>query len=154
MNAVREREKKRDEKIGNAIALGVLGIAVGVLVGASGGSNCYACASAGGAIAGSATSVAFQMAVTAAEEAEADTEIHKAALEELGQSLAADLELTVVRVKGETVELTGTAEAKFQEWRKILRQIYEREVPPVQPANPEPANPETVMPSKEGAFQI
>ena len=149
MNAVREREKKRDEKIGQSIALGVLGIAVGVLVAAAGGSNCYSCASAGGAIAGSATNVAFQMAVKAADDAEADTEIHKAALEELGQSLAADVELTLVQVKGETVELRGTAEAKFREWRKILRQIYEREVGPIQPIDPKIG-----FPSEEGAFRM
>jgi hypothetical protein len=149
MNAVREREQKRDEKIGQAIALGVLGIAVGVLVGAAGGSNCYTCASAGGSIAGSATTIAFQMAVRAADEAEADTEIHKAALEELGQSLAADVEVTMVQVKGETIELKGTAEAKFREWRRILRQIYEREVGPVLPADQK-----IVMPNENGALQM
>ena len=143
MNAVREREQKRDAKIGQAIALGVLGIVVGAIAGSAGGSSCYSCASAGGSIAGSATTIALQMAVKAAEEAESDTEIHKAALEELGQSLAADVEITLVQIKGETIELKGTAEAKFREWRRILRQIYEREVRPVQPADPE-----IVMPSE------
>ncbi len=136
MNTVRAREKKRDERIAQSVMLGILGIAVGTVVAAGGGKRCYGCASVGGAVAGSAVSVAFQMAVKAAEEAEAETEINKAALEELGQSLAADAELTVVRVEGKTVELRGTAKAKYREWRKILRQIYQREVGPIQPAEP------------------
>ncbi len=93
-------------------------------------------------------SAAFQMATKAAEEAEAETEINKAALEELGESLAADAELTVVRVEGKAVELRGTAKAKYREWRKILRQIYEREVGPIQPADFE-----IVEPSEQGVLQ-
>lgn len=127
INAVRDLEDKRDEKIGSAMALGIVGILVGVAVGAAGGKNCYGCASAGGAIAGVAASKAMEFAIEAAEEAEQDTEIHKAALEELGQSLSADLELTVLEIEGETIELQGTADAKFRQWREILREIYERE---------------------------
>ncbi len=149
MNAVREREQKRDAKIGQAIALGVLGIVVGAIAGSAGGSSCYSCASAGGSIAGSATTIALQMAVKAAEEAESDTEIHKAALEELGQSLAADVEITLVQIKGETIELKGTAEAKFREWRRILRQIYEREVGPVRSMDRK-----IVVPNEDGALQM
>ena len=137
INAVRDREDKRDDKIGQAIGLGLTGIILGVAIGAAGGKNCRSCGTAGGVIAGVAASTALDVAIRAAEEAEQDTEIHKAALEELGQSLAADLELTVVEIEGETIELQGTADAKYQQWREILREIYEREVgvPSVEDAN-------------------
>ena len=148
MNAVREREKKRDEKVAQAVMLAIVGIVAGTAVAAGGGNQCYTCGSAGGAVAGAAVSAAFQMATKAAEEAEAETEINKAALEELGESLAADAELTVVRVEGKAVELRGTAKAKYREWRKILRQIYEREVGPIQPADFE-----IVEPSEQGVLQ-
>jgi hypothetical protein len=33
----------------------------------------------------------------------------------------------VVQVQGETMRLTGTAEAQYESWRKLLRDIYETE---------------------------
>ncbi len=32
-----------------------------------------------------------------------------------------------LQVQGETMRLTGTAEAQFESWRKLLRDIYETE---------------------------
>ncbi|MCK5604131.1 hypothetical protein KAR91_19745 [Candidatus Pacearchaeota archaeon] len=56
-----------------------------------------------------------------------EAEINKAALEELGESFAADVEPTVLKVEGETVELTGSAEAKYQQWREVLGKLYQIE---------------------------
>jgi hypothetical protein len=53
----------------------------------------------------------------------AELEIHKAALEELAESFGADVTELVVDVDGKTVELKGSAEAQFQQWRALLRQI-------------------------------
>ena len=33
----------------------------------------------------------------------------------------------VLQVQGETMRLTGTAEAQYESWRKLLREIYETE---------------------------
>jgi hypothetical protein len=33
----------------------------------------------------------------------------------------------VVEVQGESMRLTGTAEAQYESWRKLLRDIYETE---------------------------
>ena len=67
----------------------------------------------------------------ASEQAAADTQIHKATLEEAGQSLVAEVKPIVVDVEGETVELTGTVEAKFQQWRDVIKKIHDREVGPI-----------------------
>jgi hypothetical protein len=33
----------------------------------------------------------------------------------------------VVDVEGKTLQLTGTAEEQFQEWRRLLKELYENE---------------------------
>jgi hypothetical protein len=53
----------------------------------------------------------------------AELEMHKAALEELAESFGADVTQLVVDVDGKTVELTGSAEAQFEQWRALLRRI-------------------------------
>ena len=57
----------------------------------------------------------------------AEAKIHKQALEELAGSLEAEVRPMVVDVEGTTVELTGSAEAQYDEWRRLLREIYESE---------------------------
>ena len=101
----------------------------GVALGSSG--NCYSCTAAGGAIIGTSIQLALQQSIRASEQAAADTQIHKATLEEAGQSLVAEVKPIVVDVEGETVELTGTVEAKFQQWRDVIKKIHDREVGPI-----------------------
>ena len=50
--------------------------------------------------------------------------IHRAGIEELSESFSADLETVVVEFEGKQVELTGTVEEQFQQWRELLRKIY------------------------------
>jgi hypothetical protein len=54
-------------------------------------------------------------------------EIHKDAIRELGESFAAETAPLVVNVEGQTVELTGSAEQQFQQWRDLLGEIYATE---------------------------
>ena len=54
-------------------------------------------------------------------------EIHKDAIRELGESFAAETAPLVVNVEGQTVELTGSAEQQFQQWRQMLGEIYAAE---------------------------
>lgn len=126
MNSIRELEEKRNEETGKAVGLAIAGIIAGAVI----SSQCRDCGSVGGAVAGSATSAALQLALKANEQASEDAKIHKAALEELGQSLAADVKPTIIDVEGQTVELKGTAEAKFAQWRQVIKKLYEREVGP------------------------
>ena len=53
--------------------------------------------------------------------------MHAAAVEELGKSLERDVEPRVVAIEDRTVTLSGSAEAQFREWQKLLRQIYAEE---------------------------
>jgi len=56
-----------------------------------------------------------------------ETDIHKAAIEELGDSFASDTRPMTVEVEGKTIELSGSAEAQYAEWRTLLRDIYSSE---------------------------
>jgi len=53
----------------------------------------------------------------------AESKIHKAALEELSESFGADVSQLIVDVDGKVVELKGSAEEQFQQWRALLREI-------------------------------
>lgn len=148
VNAVRKLDEKRNEKIARAVGIGLAGLAVGILVGSAGGRDCYACASAGGSVAGAAAGAAVTLAIQATKQAEEEAEIHKVALQELGESLAEDLKVTTVQLEGETVELKGSAEAKFNQWRGILKKIYDREVGARQPADATSIGPASINPAE------
>ncbi len=64
--------------------------------------------------------------------------IHSDAIRELGESFQADVTPMLVEVEGQTMKLTGSAEAQYQEWRGLLQQIYLTETGfvPVEPAPP------------------
>jgi hypothetical protein len=65
-----------------------------------------------------------------------ETKIHRDVIEELSLSFSSEAEPLVIEVVGETVRLTGTAEEKYQQWRKMLREIYASETGfPVAPEN-------------------
>ena len=54
-------------------------------------------------------------------------DIHREEIKELSESFVAEAAPLVVQVEGETMRLTGTAEAQYEAWRKMLRDIYESE---------------------------
>lgn len=56
-----------------------------------------------------------------------ETKLHKDALEELDTSLNAEIAPLVIDVEGRVVELTGSVEEQYVEWRRILREIYQAE---------------------------
>ena len=53
--------------------------------------------------------------------------IHREEIKELSESFVAEAAPMVLQVRGETMRLTGTAEAQYESWRKLLREIYEAE---------------------------
>ena len=55
------------------------------------------------------------------------------ALKEAGAGFNAEAEPLVVEVEGQTRRLTGTAEARYKEWRRLLREIYAAETGAVLP---------------------
>jgi hypothetical protein len=51
-------------------------------------------------------------------------EIHEEAIRELGTSFESEVKPLVVDVDGEAVELTGSAEVQYADWRRLLKSIY------------------------------
>ena len=56
-----------------------------------------------------------------------EKQLHIAALEELSVGFDAELEPMVVEIDGIQHRFTGTAEAQYEEWRELLRQIFQDE---------------------------
>jgi len=53
--------------------------------------------------------------------------IYRAEIGELSESFIAEAAPLTVRVEGETRRLTGTAEAQYESWRKLIKDIYQIE---------------------------
>ncbi len=98
--------------------LGVLGILGAIAYEGSGGDNVGV---TGTMIQGGFMGI--QSGLTRREEAK----MHAEALREVGESFDAEAEPMVVELEGQTRRLTGSAEERFREWRRLLREIYARE---------------------------
>ena len=61
-------------------------------------------------------------------------------LKQLGESFQSEVQPMVVEVEGRTLQLKGTAEEQYHEWRRLLKELYENETGlPVQQPPPAPA---------------
>lgn len=56
-----------------------------------------------------------------------EVKMHSDSLKQLGESFQAEVQPMVVEVEGRTVQLRGTAEEQYQEWRRLLKELYETE---------------------------
>lgn len=56
-----------------------------------------------------------------------EASIHRESIEELGVSFSSETRPLVIEVEGKTVELTGSAEAQYDQWRVLMGQIYASE---------------------------
>ena len=61
-------------------------------------------------------------------EKRAESNIHSLALEELGQSLDAEITPRVIELEDRTVRLTGNVEDQYDQWRELLADIYAAEL--------------------------
>ena len=61
-------------------------------------------------------------------ERRAEAKIHSLALEELGQSLEAEITPQVIELEDRTVQLSGTIDDQYSQWREILSDIYAAEI--------------------------
>ncbi len=57
----------------------------------------------------------------------AEANLHKDSISELADSFSSEAADMVVNVRGQTRRLTGSAEAQYDQWRKLLHEIYEAE---------------------------
>ena len=99
---------------------GVLGIVGGVAI--AGKSNNSAVRTVG-----SAAAVGGLYALKQSYDTYQQAKIHEEALKELASSFDAEVKPIVVEVEGEVVKLTGSLEAQYAEWRRMMRDIYESE---------------------------
>ena len=63
----------------------------------------------------------------------AESNIHSLALEELGQSLDAEITPRVIELEDRTVRLTGNVEDQYDQWRELLADIYAAELAALEP---------------------
>jgi len=61
-------------------------------------------------------------------ETRAEAQIHIEALEEIGQSLEAEITPRVIELEDRTVMLSGSVEDQYAQWRDILAELYRNEV--------------------------
>jgi len=57
----------------------------------------------------------------------AEVKMHGDSLRQLGESFQAEVQPMVVEVEGRTLQLRGTADEQYHEWRRLLRELYENE---------------------------
>ncbi|UTW44135.1 hypothetical protein KFE80_06875 [bacterium SCSIO 12696] len=111
-------EKLRKSSINRGI-IGGLAIVGGILAaGSDNGSS-----QLGGLVAAGAGGVLLKDALGRRQEAQT----HVDALVELGSSLEVDIEPQVIDLEDRTITLTGNVETQYEEWKKLLQQIYEQE---------------------------
>ena len=61
-------------------------------------------------------------------EKRAETDIHVQTLEELTLSLESEIEPQVIELEDRSITLTGSVRDQYDQWRELLRQIYQAEV--------------------------
>ena len=53
-----------------------------------------------------------------------EAKIYQESLKESGADFDAQAKPLVIELEGQTIRLTGSVEEKFQEWRRLLKEIY------------------------------
>ena len=81
-------------------------------------------------------------------EKRAESNIHSLALEELGQSLDAEITPRVIELEDRTVRLTGNVEDQYDQWRELLADIYAAELATLEPPQPKTPSP-TLLPDTQ-----
>ncbi len=109
------RELKREAR--NRTIMGIAAILGGI---AAAGSDSGSARAAGTvAVAGGA------YMVKSGFDKRAESEMHVEALQELGDSLEAAIEPQVIELEDRTITLSGTVENQYDQWRELLREIYQ-----------------------------
>ena len=100
--------------------LGAAAIVAGVVAGAN--SNTYV-----GSAAATAGIIGGVYAIKSGFDKAAEAKMHSDSLKQLGQSFQSEVQPMVVEVEGRTLQLPGSAEEQFHEWRRLLKELYENE---------------------------
>lgn len=109
-----EREATAKQLLGAAAVIG------GIIAGSNSNSSAAAAASTAAVIGGI---YAFKAGIDQRSEIKTHTE----SLKQLGESFQSEVQPMVVDVEGRTLQLQGSAEQQYEEWRQLLRELYESE---------------------------
>ncbi len=113
-----EAEAKR-----KAMARGLLGAAA-IIGGVMAGQNT---SSSAGSAASTAAVIGGIYAFKGALDMRSEIKMHGESLKQLGTSFQSEVQPSVVDIEGRTLELKGSAEQQYSEWRRLLRELYENE---------------------------
>jgi hypothetical protein len=100
--------------------LGAVAVVGGIVAGAESSSSAASAAATAAVIGGM---YAFKSGL----DKRAEIKIHTESLKQLGDSFQNEVQPMVVDVEGRTLQLKGSAEQQYAEWRQLLRELYENE---------------------------
>jgi len=100
--------------------LGAVAVVGGIIAGSNSNSSAAAAASTAAVIGGM---YAFKSGL----DQRAEIKSHTESLKQLGDSFQSEVQPMVVDVEGRTLQLKGSAEDQYAEWRMLLKQLYENE---------------------------
>lgn len=125
-----QAKREVEQKAAGQAALGVAAIALAILAATAGSKSNSTlgrnAGTAGAVLAGTAGAVLLADSFQTSKE----TEVHRDALNELGESINVDLGPQVVEFEQKTLNLTGDAKQQFAKWREFLQKIYLQEKTP------------------------
>jgi hypothetical protein len=112
--------------------LGAVAVVGGIMAGAE-------TSSSAGSAAATAAVLGGMYAFKSGLDKRAEIKVHAESLKQLGDSFQSEVQPMVVDVEGRTLQLKGSAEEQYAEWRQLLRELYEHETGM-------PAGPATAVP--------
>ena len=125
-----EKQKALEKAALNRTLLGVASIVGAVFIGVAGHDNGY---NPGLDTLSDVMVLGGAAAIKSGMDKRSEAVIHRESIEELGLSFSSEARPLVIEVDGETIELTGSAEAQYVQWRALMSQIYTTEtgLPPI-----------------------
>lgn len=121
-----EREEKVKSQARTRTVLGAAAVLAGIFANANCSSTDYACQRLESA-ARTAAAVGGVAAVMSGIKKYSDAKVAAQEVKELATSFQNEATPQVVEVEGRTLKLTGTAEERYREWRKLLAGIYQED---------------------------
>jgi hypothetical protein len=100
--------------------LGAVAIVGGIVAGSNSNSSAASAAATAAVLGGV---YAFKSGL----DQRAEIKTHAESLKQLGDSFQSEVQPMVVDVEGRTLQLKGSAEQQYAEWRQLLKQLYENE---------------------------
>ena len=129
-----EAEAEARRKALTRQVLGAVAVVGGIMAGSEASSSAGSAASTAAVLGGI---YAFKSGL----DMRAEIKMHGESIKQLGSSFQNEVQPIVVDIEGRTLELKGSAEQQYAEWRQLLREMYENETGLPATASTEAAKP-------------